>query len=143
MSVEQKSLVTKTEMKAAMRLNPGLTEKLMHKAELVSNLTDVLDGINQFASHMVGSYKKTFQLRKQVQIEMLQVIGAIAGEYKKQYGQPLFSEYVDYRHYEELEGEARTKTVGQMCEILRIADECCREVWGDYLLAEGDAYMAQ
>ena len=52
---------------------------------------------------------------------MMQVIGAIAGEYRQAYAKNLLQEYVDYRNCDKLTGEAKIKTAGQMYEILRIA----------------------
>ena len=134
-------LVNKENMKKAMRLNAGLQSKLNYKAALVRNLTDRIEGIDKFSSEYVGTREKLFNLRRDVQEEMLSVIGAMASEYRTAYGKNLFSEFVDYKNYKSLKGDTRIKTVGQMCEILRLADECCREIWADYLEAEGDTYM--
>ncbi len=134
-------IMTKENCKKAMALNPELAEKLCYKAQMVRNLTDQINGIDNFSKHSVGSRQKAFNLRKNIMLEMLNTLGALAGEYKREYGQNLFNEYVDYRNYTRLEGEARIKTVGQMSEILRTADECCREVWADYLEDEGDTYL--
>ena len=136
-------IMTKTACKDAMALDAQLAAKLCYKAEMVRNLTDRIEGLEQFATHYIGSLAKARELKRTIMIEMLQVLGALAGEYKKAYDQNLFNEYVDYRNYTKLTGEARVKTVGQMCEILKTADECCREVWADYLTAEGDTYMTE
>lgn len=136
-------VMTKENFKKAMSLNPTLSAKLCYKAEMVRNLTDRIAGIDAFASNYIGSRQHLFDLRKQVMIEMMQIVGALAGDYKHEFNAPLFSEYVDYRNYQRLRGEAKVKTLGQMCEVLRTADECCREVWADYLQAEDDAYMTR
>ncbi len=127
------NIISKKEMKEALKIDSQLTAKLCYKAEMVESLTDRIDGINLFSTESVGSREYLHNLRKQIQIEMLQVIGAIAGEYTKTTGKNLFSEFVNDKNYEKLTGEARIKTVGQMCQILRIADECCGEIWADYL----------
>ncbi len=134
-------LVLKKEFKKAMKLNAGLTDKLNYKAEMVSSLSDQLVGLKTYSPESVEAIKKVKSLKKAVELEMLDVVGAMASEYKKAYGENLFSEFVNYKHYTELTGEARVKTVGQMVEILRMADECCREIWGDYLMENGDSYM--
>lgn len=134
-------IMTKDNCKKAMTLNHELAAKLCYKAEMVANLTDRINGLKRFAPECVGSIQHAHGLRKQIQIEMLQILGALAGEFKRAYGQNLFSEFVNYKNYEKLTGEDKVKTVAQMCELLRTADECCREVWADYLQAEGDAYL--
>ncbi|MBQ7430211.1 hypothetical protein [Butyrivibrio sp.] len=136
-------IMTKNDCKKAMALNPELAAKLCYKAEMVSSLTDRIDSIDRLAPENIGSRQRAWNLRKQVQIEMLQVLGALAGEYKKTYGENLYSEYVDYRNYERLTGEARIDTITKMCQILNVADECCREAWADYLEAEGDTYLTK
>lgn len=133
-----KEIIKKADMKEAMALMPEETRNLIHKTELISDLSYQIALMEKVSAERDTAKRA---LRAKVSRETMGLLGAMNGEYRFMSGHSLFQEFIDYKHIDTLPKDKREKTLLQMAQAISIADECCREIWADYLEAEGDEYM--
>ncbi len=131
-------IILKDDLKEAMRLMPDETRNLIHKTEFISDLSYQIS-LRERIEEERDTERRA--LRAKISRETMGLLGAMNAEYRFYAGHPLFQEFIDYKHVDTLPKEKREKTLLQMAEAIAVADECCREIWADYLEAEGDDYM--
>lgn len=134
----QSTIIVPCELKEVMHLAPELASRLVHKTSKLADLDYEIRSRERLQEGMDVNLRK---LRAQISMETMNILGAMNAVFKEYYNMPLFKEFIDYKHVTQLTGEQRVKTISQMAACLNIADICCREIWADYLEAEGDEYM--
>ncbi len=133
-----KNIIKKEDMKEAMSLMPEETINLIHKTEFIADLSYQIALREKIEAERDTERRA---LRAKVSRETMGLLGAMNAEYRFMSGHSLFQEFIDYKHVDTLPKNKREKTLLQMAQAISIADECCREIWPDYLEAEGDEYM--
>ena len=136
----QSTIIVSCELKEVMHLAPELASRLVHKTSKLADLDYEIRSRERLQEGMDVNLRK---LRAQISMETMNILGAMNAVFREYYNKPLFKEFIDYKHVTQLTGEQRQKTISQMAACLNIADECCREIWADYLEAEGDEYMVK
>ncbi len=133
-------IMNKDSLKEAMRLAPDLTARLVHKMDKFGDLSYEIASCEKLEENVDSSLRK---LRATIGFEAMNVLGALNAVYREYYNDSLFKEFIDYKHVQQLTGDKKQKTLSQIAAVLNVADICCREIWGDYLIAENDEYMVK
>ena len=131
-------IIVAEELKEAMRLAPDFAARLVHKMEKFGDYSYEISCSEQLEEEVDAELRAK---RARIGKEAVNILGGLNGVFKEYYGTPLFKAFVDYKNVDNKTGDEKNKTLTQMAELLTVADECCREIWADYLEAEGDEYM--